>query len=50
MAYTELQLCREFHCLPSALRAERYSDVMAIIAMLNMEEQIRRLRKNAMVR
>jgi len=42
-----MQLCREFHCLPSVLRAERYSDVMAIIAMLNVEEQVRQLRKRA---
>lgn len=44
LAYTELQLCRELHCLPSQLRAECYLDVTAIVAMLNTETQVRKLR------
>lgn len=47
MAYTELQLCRELHCLPSELRAERYQDVVAIVTLLNTEAQVREWRQQA---
>ena len=43
--YTELQLCREFHCLPSQLRAERFSDIYRFLIMMSAEEQVRQTRQ-----
>ena len=40
--YVELTLCREFGCLPSALRAERLVDVINILVMTNAEALVRR--------
>lgn len=43
--YVELRLCREFHCLPSALRAERYADVMNILTMMGVEAMVDKQRR-----
>jgi hypothetical protein len=40
--YVELQLCREFHCLPSQLRAERLTDIENVLAMMAAEAKIRK--------
>ena len=40
--YVELQLCREFHCLPSQLREEPADNVLAVLAMMSAESQVRK--------
>lgn len=42
--YIEMQLCREFGCLPSQLRAEPADNVLGILAMMSAEARVRRLR------
>jgi len=39
--YIELQLCREFNCLPSQLRNESFEDVLNILQMMSAEAQVR---------
>jgi hypothetical protein len=39
--YVELQLCREFHVLPSQLRAERMTDIYAILRMMEIENRVK---------
>lgn len=39
--YVELQLCREFNCLPSQLRDESYEDVLNILQMMSGEAIVR---------
>jgi hypothetical protein len=40
--YIELQLCREFHCLPSQLQEEPADNVLAVLAMMSAESQVRK--------
>lgn len=42
--YIELTLCREYHCLPSALRRERAIDLLRTLDMLNVEAKVRKAR------
>ena len=42
--YIELQLCREFHCLPSQLRQENIVDVYKILDMLDVEARVKNKR------
>jgi hypothetical protein len=42
--YIELQLCREFHCLPSQLQAEPADNVLAVLAMMSAEAHVRKAR------
>ncbi len=43
--YIELILCRDvYHCTPSQLREEDFSDIMATLAMLSAENQVREAR------
>jgi hypothetical protein len=44
--YIELQLCREFRCLPSQLRREHIHDVTNILTMMSAEEKTRRVRNH----
>ena len=38
--YVELHLCREFHVLPSQLRAEPHENVLDILEMLGAEATV----------
>lgn len=40
--YVEMRLCREFHVLPSQLRAEPADNVLALLAMMAGEAAVRR--------
>lgn len=42
--YVDLILCRELHCLPSQLAREPAKDILAILTMMGVEGQVRRLR------
>jgi hypothetical protein len=43
--YVELVLCRDvFHCLPSQLRQENAQDIFGVLAMLEIEAQVREAR------
>ncbi len=44
MEYIELQLCREFHCLPSQLRKEKDEDILRILAMMGVEAKVAKQR------
>lgn len=44
LEYIELQLCREFGCLPSQLRAEPVDNVLGVLAMMSAEARVKRLR------
>lgn len=39
--YLELQLCREFHVLPSQLRREPIRNVQQILTMMDVEAKVR---------
>ena len=43
MEYIELLLCREFHCLPSALRKEQAGDMLRTLTMLQQESRARKV-------
>lgn len=40
LEYIELHLCREFHVLPSQLRAEPHDNVLDILEMLGAEATV----------
>ena len=44
--YIELQLCREFNCLPSQLRNESYDDIANILEMKAAEAKVRQTQTN----
>ncbi len=41
LEYVEMTLCREFGCLPSALRAESVDTVYSLQVMLGAEAKVR---------
>jgi hypothetical protein len=43
--YVNLRLLRELHCTPSALRRERATDILEILAMLRVETRVEQARK-----
>jgi hypothetical protein len=47
LEYIELQLCREFHCLPSQLRAEADEDILRILEMKSVEARVQQRKKKA---
>lgn len=40
--YVELQLCREFHVLPSQLRAEPIDNVEMVLTLMAAEAKVRK--------
>lgn len=40
--YVEMQLCREFHCLPSTLRAEPVDNVETLLVLMSAEAKVRK--------
>lgn len=38
--YVERVLCKEFACLPSALRQERAADVLQLLTCMDVEAQV----------
>jgi len=45
--YVELQLCREFHVLPSQLRREPIRNVQAILTMMDVEAKVANMKKKS---
>ena len=43
-AYMELQLCREFHVLPSELGREPVLNVLRVLTMMDVEAKVRKAR------
>lgn len=46
LEYVELQLCREFHVMPSQLRQERLDDLDRWLVMMDVEAKVRKQRNN----
>ncbi len=45
--YLEMQLCREFHVLPSQLRKEPISNVQRILTMMDVEAKVADMKKKS---